>query len=258
MINFNSYLLRHHNDFFTLQDEEKSLYKADHYDEMKNGLISQIKCSSIKAHHFESVINEGNNKDIDDINNFLLSIGEENVVVNSDPNALLFRNILDYDMFNYDVNYQRDYVFDLPHTEIRTVNQKINHYKFSSPIYYIIDKICDEILSDKSQNHSLEKIKSTLEDYLPNMYNDVLLKGQLMNKAFVFKKYINEEVITNVIVPNEKLARKVSFYNFNEFVKNETTKEYDILEELKNYHKNELLKYLNKNNGNIILFKRKQ
>ena len=257
MVNFNGYLLRYHNDYFKLQGEEKSLYKAENYDVLKKGLMSKIKNSSLKAHPFESVFEEGYNQDIENINNFLLSIGEDNVIVNNDPNAMLFKNILDYDMFNYEVNYKKEYVFDLPWTEIKTANKRIQNYKFSSPIYYLIDSIFNEIINDKQNTKSEQEIQEIINDYLPIMYNDILTRGQLINTAFRIKEYTNNETVITVIVPNERIARKVDFYKFENFIKQYTDNDLSGLESMKNYHKNEILKFLNKKSDNVVLFKRK-
>lgn len=257
MFNYNSYMIRYHNDYFKLSCEDKSLYKAENFNTLKKELQEQcIINKKIKTHPFESFVYEENN--INNINDFLLSIGEDKVVVNNDPNSLLFKNLLDYDMFNYKTNYKKEYIFDLPYTEIKTLSENGNiNYKFSSIVYYLIDKIYEEILSNKELNINEEELNEFISDYLPTLYSDTLVKTKNINKAFLFKTYENERSINNVLIPNENILEKVNFYQFNNFIKENLINDLSEIKELKNYHKKQIINFIKNKNNNVVFLRRR-
>jgi hypothetical protein len=252
MNNYNSYFLRNHNEYFILSEEEKSVYKADNFNFLKKELSQVQYKKSLKIHPFESIMFE-DKKQVED---FLLSIGKDGVIVNEDPNSLLFRNLLDYDVYNYSVNYKKDYIYDLPWTNIKTIkNHEVNYYKFTSPVYFLIDSIFQEIIENKSVNISETQLDTLISDYLIIMYNDILEKTKLLKSGFVFKEYKDENTTKVVIIPNEAVLQKVDFYKFNNFIDNNLTEDLSLIKNLKNYHKNEIIKLINNKNNNIIFFK---
>lgn len=256
MFNYNSFMIRHHNDYFKLSCEKKSLYKAENFNTLRKELKEQFINKKVNSHPFESFIHE--DYDSYAINDFLLSIGEDKVVVNNDPNSLLFKNLLDYDMFKYKENYKKDYIFDLPYTEIKTLSDKGNtYYQFSSIVYYIIDKIFNEILSNEELNINEEKLSDFISDYLPTLYNDTLIKTKEFKKAFLFKTYENEKSINNILIPNEKVLKKVNFYEFNKFIENNLTNDLSEINELKKYHKKEIINFIQNKNNNVIFLRRR-
>lgn len=257
MINYNSFMIRHHNDYFKLSNEKKSLYKAENFEVLRNELQKQFINKKIKSHPFESFIYENN--EIYDIEDFLLSIGKDNVIVNSDPNSLLFKNLLDYDMFNYKTNYKKNYIFDLPYTEIKTLSEKGNtYYRFSSIIYYLIDTIYSELLSNNKLNINENILNDFMSDYLPTLYSDTLIKTKEFKKAFLFKTYEDEININNILIPNQNILKKVDFYKFNDFIENNLSNDFSEIEELKIYHKQKIIDFLiNKSNSNVIFLRRK-
>jgi hypothetical protein len=252
MNNYNSYFLRNHNEYFILSEEEKSVYKADNFNFLKKELSQVQYKKSLKIHPFESIMFEDKKK----VEDFLLSIGKDGVIVNEDPNSLLFRNLLDYDVYNYSVNYKKDYIYDLPWTNIKTIkNHEVNYYKFTSPVYFLIDSIFQEIIENKSVNISETQLDTLISDYLIIMYNDILEKTKLLKSGFVFKEYKDENTTKVVIIPNEAVLQKVDFYKFNNFIDNNLTEDLSLIKNLKNYHKNEIIKLINNKNNNIIFFK---
>jgi len=256
MFNYNSFMIRHHNDYFKLSYQEKSLYKAENFNILQKQIQENFNNKKIKSHPFESFVYENYNDYA--INDFLLSIGKNNVVVNNDPNSLLFKNLLDYDRFNYELNYKKNYLFDLPYTEIKTLSNKGNtYYKFSSIIYHLIDKIYEEILLNEKLNINEKVLSEFISDYLPTLYSDVLIKTKNIKKAFIFKTYENEKSINNILIPNEEVLKKVDFYEFNNFIKNNLTNDQSQLNDLKSYHKKQIIRFIKNKDSNIVFLRRK-
>lgn len=256
MFKYNSFMIRYHNDYFKLSNKNKSLYKAKNFDILKNQFKKNIN-KKIKKHPFESLLYDNN--EFYDIEDFLLSIGEDKVIVNNDQNSLNFNNLLDYDIFNYKKKYNKNYIFDLPYTEIKTLSDKGSiNYKFSSIIYYLIDTIYKELLSNNKLNIDESLLNNFISDYLPTLYNDTLIKTKELKKSFLFKTYEKEKTINNILIPNQEVLEKVDFYKFNDFVKNNISNDFSKIEELKTYHKEKIINFLtNKSNSNVIFLKRK-
>ena len=88
-------------------------------------------------------------------------------------------------------------------------------------------------------------------------YNDTLIKTKEFKKAFLFKTYENEKSINNILIPNEKVLKKVDFYEFNKFIENNLANDLSEINELKKYHKKEIINFIKNKNNNVVFLRRK-